>query len=374
MTIAVTGCRKALPPEFPLELRENAGNMIHANAPFEMFPDAVDYLDEGWRASGARSFAEYVSKHCSHLVVTMANSFRAGEQDGTRYSRFISMIEQYDKPVVVFGLGIQAPTTDLDQVELHPEAIRMMQVLGEHCTVVGVRGETTAAAFRRFAGVENTFVTGCPSLYSRPQAIEQLARETKPQGKSRRIAFSPTKLNKQEELDLLYRNIQARSYLIEAGNPKHHAFYQYATGEDPTPRRAPTHLRPFVQSEAGPSRARLARYFSNRYKLFRDPHDWYAFNSEHVSFTYGTRFHVNMASLLSGIPAMWLTHDARTEELTNFLHLPAMRVDDAHALDPKEVQGAVDYTDFLTQAPALFETFNEYLGINGLPQIASPRL
>src|SRR5690606_3989056 len=123
MNIAVTGCRKTLPLEFPLKLRENAGNMIHANAPFEMFPGAVDYADGDWRASGARSFAEYVDEHCSHLIVTMANSFRSGEQDGTRYSRFISMLEQYNKPIVVFGLGIQAPTTDLDRVELHPEAI-----------------------------------------------------------------------------------------------------------------------------------------------------------------------------------------------------------------------------------------------------------
>ncbi|MDQ2624763.1 MAG: polysaccharide pyruvyl transferase family protein [Actinomycetota bacterium] len=374
MNIAVTGCRKTLPLEFPLKLRENAGNMIHANAPFEMFPGAVDYADGDWRASGARSFAEYVDEHCSHLIVTMANSFRSGEQDGTRYSRFISMLEQYNKPIVVFGLGIQAPTTDLDRVELHPEAIRMMQVLGERCVVVGGRGATTAEAFLRFAGVENTFVTGCPSLYSRPEAIEQLARNPHPAGKERRIAYSPTKLNKDDELALLYRNIQAGSYLIEAGNPKHERFYDWATGPRDEPQRVPRHLRPLVRSEGGPTRAKLAQFFEDRYRMFRNPYDWYDFNSRNVSFTYGTRFHVNMASLLSGVPAMWLTHDARTEELTDFPHVPSMSVEAAVDLSPEDIRGRVDYTAFFSEVPALFDRFNEYLALNGLPQIAAPRL
>lgn len=375
MTIAVTGCRKTLPPEFPLELKENSGNMVHANAPFEMFDTAIDYLDGTWRASGARSFAEYVSRHSSHLIVTMANSFRAGERDGTRYTRFIEMIEQYDKPIVVFGLGVQAPTTDVSQLNLHPEAIRMMRVLGDRSTVVGVRGETTAAAFRELAGVTNTFVTGCPSFFSRPQAFEMLARNVDRKGStSKRIAYSPTKLNSDEELALLYANIRADSYYINVGNPQAHAYYLHVTGQDGGRRGIPPYLKPLLDEEPQLTRARARRYFRSRYKLFRDPREWYAFNEEHVAFTYGTRFHVNMASILSGVPALWLTHDARTEELTSFLHLPAMRVHDAVAFSPDEAQSRTDYTDLLSHVPGLFTRFNEYLALNGLPDIPAPRL
>src|SRR5690606_10358490 len=157
---------------------------------------------------------------------------------------------------------------------------RMMQALGERCAVVGVRGEMTAAAFRRFAGVENTFITGCPSLYSRPGAIEHLARAPRPSGKESRIAYSPTKPNKEDERTQLYRNIEARAYLTEAGNRKNRRFAQWAAGEASDPQPVPAHLRPLVRSEGGPTRSRLARYFRNRYRLFRDPHEWYTFNAE----------------------------------------------------------------------------------------------
>lgn len=39
------GCLPKLPAEFPVTMPENAGNMIHGNAPFEMYPHAVFYQD-----------------------------------------------------------------------------------------------------------------------------------------------------------------------------------------------------------------------------------------------------------------------------------------------------------------------------------------
>ena len=48
MPIAVTGCATSLPSEFPMEFPENAGNMVHANAPFEMFPNCI-HSNDNWR-------------------------------------------------------------------------------------------------------------------------------------------------------------------------------------------------------------------------------------------------------------------------------------------------------------------------------------
>lgn len=39
--VAVTGCRPQLPVEFPINMPENAGNMIHAQAPLRMFSGAM---------------------------------------------------------------------------------------------------------------------------------------------------------------------------------------------------------------------------------------------------------------------------------------------------------------------------------------------
>jgi hypothetical protein len=369
--IGVTGCRKSLPLEFPLTMPENSGNMVHANAPFEMFANAFDSNDDQWRAFGDKSFAEFVNRRCSHLVVTLANTLRAGEEDGGRYTRFQAMLEKYDKPVVIFGLGIQARTTDLDEITLHPDAIALMRYLGKRCAIVGVRGETTRAVFRRLAGVENTFVTGCPSLFSRPDALERLLRRVEA-GRSGRLAYSGTKLNDATERRILHTAMRHDAFLIEPVNKENHKFFLgVVRGEAPDP---PKHFNRWIDDSPGAGADALAAYFRSNYRLFRDLAPWYGFNEEMVGFTYGTRFHVNMASVLSGVPALWLTHDARTRELVDLLRLPNMPVSDAAEAEPDELRAATDYSGFFAQIPRLFQRFNEYLGLSGLPEIRAPRV
>lgn len=48
------------------------------------------------------------------------------------------------------------------------------------------------------------------------------------------------------------------------------------------------------------------------------------YSQENISFAFGTRFHGNMVAMHNGIPALWVTHDSRTKELTDFLHLPSI--------------------------------------------------
>jgi hypothetical protein len=368
MTFGVMGCLTELPPTFPLETPENSGNVIHANAPFEMFSPCFHARDPRFRVTGSATFAEFVNRNCSHLIVTLANTLRLGQEDGSPFERLHDFLRSIDKPIVVFGLGVQAVSDDIAGASLPQGAVDLMRFLGRRCATVGVRGETTATILRQLCGVENVHVTGCPSVFSRPSGLADLERNlAAPVG---RPAFSATKYHEPGERHLLHQAIRGGAYLVEPVNRFNHRFYVEVSQGRPDA-EVPYFLRSYRPVRYADPNAELREHFASRYRLFRQPAPWYEFNRESVAFTYGTRFHVNMASILSGKPALWLTHDARTRELADFLHLPSIAADDARELEPGDIHSVIDYGDFLANIGGLFDNFNEYLAINGMPETAS---
>jgi hypothetical protein len=367
--IGVMGCLPTMPDEFPIELRENAGNMIHGNAPFEMFPDIAFYRDPQF-VEGRTDFSHYVNSECTHLIVTVANTLRLGSQDPTRYIAFQQFLEKFTVPVVIFGMGAQARRQELIDGQLPPAAIDLMKYVGDHTESIGVRGEFTAAVFEHYAGVTNTFVTGCPSFFSRPFAFDELATALA-ENRQGRASYSGQRDPDEVDKAMLVRAITQDEHLIEVSSAPLTAYAQELQRGVSRP-ALPKVLASAVASGAL-SRTQVERYFSSRFHLFRDPRSWYKFNQDSVGFAYGTRFHVNMAALLSGVPALWFTHDSRTEEFTNYLRLPAVRKEDAAGLSLAELRALADYSGMYDALPQLFGRFNQYLATHGLPEVALPK-
>lgn len=368
MNIGVTGCLPNLPNTFPLEYAENAGNMIHANAPFEMFDSCIYSNDRAVTAVGSASFAEFVNTNCSHLIITLANTLRLGKEDGSNFERLHRFIEKIKKPIVVFGLGVQSSSDEIADATLPKEAIEFVQYLSTRTEVIGVRGETTRLVLEKLCGVKNVFVTGCPSLFSRPEALHRLSHNLL--SRTGRIAYSGTRYFEEREGVMLYKAIKNDLFIVEPVNKHHHAFYNAIQSNQYSPTIFPYFLKKFLKtSNEMLTEEEVIRQYSARYRLFRNVNDWKAFNQDLVSFTYGTRFHVNMASLISGKPALWITHDARTRELTKFLHLPSLPLDEAYNMEPGEIFSRLNYDDFFNNIVRLFNNFNHYLALVGLPKI-----
>lgn len=367
--IAVMGCKPTMPDAFPLAMRENAGNMVHANAPFELFDDVVFHQDPRF-ASDPDSFRTYVTQECTHLIITSANTLRLGNPDPTAYIGLLRFLRSYEGfPVVIFGLGAQAARQEFPADGFPPEAIELMKYLGDHTPAIGVRGEYTAAVFEHYAGVTNTFVTGCPSFFSRPQAFDQLALSLA-ENRDGRASYSGTTYRNDLERRMLVRAIREDLHLVESSSK---ALTRYADGLQRGLKRpaVPTPLKPVVES-GELTRARVEEYFASRFHLFRDVRAWYRFNADCVGFAYGTRFHGAMAALLSGVPALWVTHDSRTEEFTHYLRLPAIPLDEAARLDAAALRSRIDYAPMYQALPELFTRFNQYLAIHDLPPVQPP--
>lgn len=364
--IGFTGCIPEMPSNFPIGHSENSGNMVHASAPSELFPGSFYSKAENMPWGADSSFKKWVNNHATHLIVTTANMLRLDRDWGERHAQFQRQLESYDAEIVIFGLGAQAQSTVLSEAAVEPETIALMKYLGERCKAIGVRGEFTQKVFAHFADVHNTFVTGCPSTFTRPEAIEELHLNWK-QGKLGRKSYAGTQHFRPEEKKMLVDSIKFDNFLIEPVSRANHEFHLACLRQDPdTDEKLPYYLRGKVL-DGTLTMEEVRSYYARHYRLFRDIRTWYDFNRDYVSFSYGSRFHVNMAAHLSGVPALWITHDSRTAELTDFLHLPSIDLETAHHLSPVELRKLYDPTDFFDHVHSLFSNFADYLDIFGLP-------
>lgn len=369
--IAVGGIAQDMVDDFPYS-DENSGNMIHGRAPFEMFNSAVDVRRSGWRKYyQARTPIDFINGQCSHYVFSCANFIQFGnftDRKRAAYSSLQRSLEPVEVPLVIFGLGAQAPASgEISMEGLPPEAVEFMKFLGEKCDVISVRGEFTARVFRELAGVENTLVTGCPSFFQRPEAFGEL-REYLNGPRDGVLFYNATHLRSKDERILMRRAILEQQYWLEVHSADIHRFHvdSMTNAELADPPLALHYLLAGTTPDV--RRDELVSYFAHRYRIFRDTRPWYQFNKEYVRLSYGTRFHGNMAALLAGRPGLWLTHDSRTAELTRTLHLPALTVSDAASMTTDEIESSVEYESMFDALPSLFKIFNEYLEAYGLPQ------
>lgn len=365
--IGVMGCLPRLPAEFPIAYAENAGNMVHASAPFLLFDSAFFIRGVDYNSLGFRNFLGFVNEKCSHLIITLANTLRLGDADGEKYRRLLDFLEKVERPIIVFGLGVQSRNFTLEDATLPQEAVNLMRFLSCKAHYLGVRGRFTKAVLEKVCGVRNAYVTGCPSLFSRPHIFRALRDNLKSMRGN--PAYSGTRYFDDAENQLLISAIKRDHWLIEPVNKFNHQYHVKVLAGDDSYGDAPYFLKRHIkEADYGPSHF-LRRYFLSRYKLFRNVDDWYQFNADAVSYSYGTRFHVNMATLISGKPALWVTHDARTRELVDFMNLPHVDVESPVLRDPEATLDYISYEKFFDNLGSLFAGFNEYLTANGLPDV-----
>lgn len=376
MRIAVTGNLPRMPYSYPLDKPENSGNMIHARAPQRIFKKETVFhsSDTSWRSFGERSFSDFVNRHCDHLIITMANTIKVNSGITKPYGRFSSMLDLYDVPITIFGIGVRSPHEDISDTWLPQEAIDMMKHMSERCGTIGVRGEFTKKVFAHHADVTDVMVTGCPSFFSEPEAFRRLQKELcAPRVGS--FTYSGTKYFRAAERMQFVQSVKGDGYYIEPTSAENHrAHIQALKGMEIAVPSFLTENHLFVEESADNtknsavvSRAELTDFFRNRYRLFRDPQEWLHFNAKIVAFGFGTRFHVNMATMLAGKPATWVTHDTRTRELVNFLRLPSVELEHAAQWTPAQFRKAAQYTEMFENLDYLFDNWAEYMAKSNLP-------
>lgn len=334
----------------------NTGNLVHALAARRILGD---YHEKNGFRPWTDEEVEWIDAHCSHIVYVAANALRIGTAGGDHEDRLKCLAQNINRtslPTVVFGLGGQAASSFKGEPTLPIKAMELLYALSERSVSIAVRGAFTAETLNYF-GVKNVTITGCQSALYWLQPQFSVTRLTKPKADTARVAFNYTSMLREPEL--IRRAIEANWF----GIGQQHG-YELALKENPA-------ADPGASIQGAINRKDLDKdaflnWLSQSFEQFHDLDQWLDFLSANIDFSFGSRFHGNMAALLAGVRALWVSHDMRTQELVDHMKLPSASLDQVKTAPLQELIGMADYTAFESRYPYLYKTLSEYLTNAGL--------
>lgn len=344
---------------------ENTGNMVHAHAALCMFSAAAPISTR----VDADNIADLRQKN-SHLAYAAATVLQVNSVTPwlDKLVELADFIEAADLPVVTFGFGHSSKNRDfaLRDAEIDPRSVRLLRVLSDHTETLAVRGELTAELCAK-VGVKNVTVIGCQSLY-------HAASKNSPESWQHRHHTGRSTASITGGLDLTDMIDFCIKHAVDIIGQDEFAEHRIArgtlslaefTGETGS-FTLPESLAKGLAQKAVSLRAYHA-YCAERFHKFYDMPTWVAHIRKNYDFAFGTRFHGNVAALLAGTPALWLTHDTRTVELCRHFRLPSIKAQDFWAYRSiDELKEAADYAPFTRRLPGLIDTFFSYLKTNGV--------
>ena len=334
----------------------NTGNLVHAIAARRILGD---HHNKGGTRPWTDQEVDWIEANCSHIVYVAANALRVGAAGGAHEERLAHLadnIQRTSLPTLTLGLGGQAPSNFAGKVTLPDGATKLLSVLGERSKSIAVRGAFTAEILNSF-GVQNVTITGCQSaLYWLAPTFSE-SQLTQPRAERARVAFNYTSMG--HEPPLINRAMTNGRFGI---GQQHDG--ELALKADPNADPCPLVQKAFDRGTL--DREAFVKWLSHHFEQFHDLQAWLDFLSAKIDFSFGSRFHGNMAALLAGVRALWVTHDMRTQELVDHMKLPAVDLETAKKSSLQELIDMADYGPFVARYPHLYNTLARYLSDAGI--------
>lgn len=270
-----------------------------------------------------------------YIIMPAANHLRMD----AAWDDFNNFIRKFKKPLIVLGLGAQAPTgisvdDCVNQLKQNASVVEFARLLDEKSIFVGYRGEFSHQVGMGL-GISSGMVIGCPSLF--------ISQEEDLGGILYNAIRSATaySLEENDQLDFVYLPESPYSYYSSKGKStveatllqlahKHNAStIQQSGGEQSLLYFIGKHceinedhidwLR--KHSHPGLDHEELKKYFVKHGQVFFSAHEWREFMKTRL-FSIGHRFHGNMLTIGSNKPGVVVYHDERTSELAQGLEVP----------------------------------------------------
>ena len=329
-SVALTGTRGHVPDVAFMDTAEamrrvgnNCGNLVFQYAVDRMIGEPTKVVGEDipWAP-------EKIKDECRVVVIPSANFLR----ENFDFSGFVSFLERTELPLVFLGLGAQADDFDKTSFDFHPSILRLIDLIKERSPKVSVRGEFTANVLAKY-GVTNAVVTGCPSNFINPSPDlpDMIARKLdRPMESFITHADEPwpkKPIKKQVERRLVEWTRNGRAIMVQQSVPGE---IQYLRRNNPFSDKQED--AKFEKSLAatlmpGCELHEFRDFVSTRIRSYFSVDQWLE-DSAKFDFSTGLRLHGNMVAWQAGTPALWITHDARTQELVDTMALPRIHIKD----------------------------------------------
>jgi len=337
----------------------NSGNQIIAAGLLNL----IDFSALSWdHAKGP----EYVNANYDMIVIAAANFLHAGFDFGG----MAAFIERTSLPVVMVGVGAQAPDAESIAIDLPAGTVRLMKVVSERSHTIGVRGDFTARVLRGI-GIDNVQVVGCPSYYMNGAAGFALrndpfdAQSPIAVHASRdviRHSYSPPAMR--AAVARLYAEAMRRKGAFIAQTEREEI--AIAEGQDVAVNAARLAAELRLLGVGDPDES----WLSSGMRVFWDVAPWiYALRG--YSLCVGTRIHGTIAALHAGTPAVCITHDSRTLEMCQFLGIPYIQVQDFDGIELQRLRSIIDERKINKNYHDLFKKYINFLENNGVKAIPS---
>ncbi|MBO9357383.1 hypothetical protein GG851_25595 [Bordetella petrii] len=358
--------------------RENTGNFLHGYAARHIIKgNHIQVYREQINDESAQALRGRIS-HLAYVAATtiMVNKPLSPAQ-AQKQAMLADAIEKLKLPVIVFGLGAQASLgTSVQGAEIAPETRRLLSVLSHHSSQIAVRGEFTASICKSL-GINNIEIIGCQSCFL----------SCRPDFKLPPLTHSPQVA---KTILTVTHHVHERSLLVAAmeGNAtfigqSEHFEYNLKKIDNPItfddiPRDVQALVKPgmkqFFDSGAidfQKFHAWIREHFFQYYSM--EP--WFEKIKQGHEACIGTRFHGNMAAMLSGVPTLWVVHDTRTEEFCNYLGLPNITLKQATAGSSisELFERHYDTSAFSRKYSGNYAKFFNYMNLHGVQhRLAAP--
>lgn len=349
--------------------KDNTGNIIHGHAARAIFQNKQNV-----KPAATPENLEKIRAEVSHLGFVAATMLHVGQVPGyiDAHVQQADFIEALDLPVCTFGFGCHAALgTKISEAEVDPRSIRLLRVLAERSATVAVRGEFTADLCAKY-GVKNAEVIGCQSIYySAAQHAPGSFRHRATTG--RQMASLSQKPDETAVVRFMVEN--GVDYIGQNDLVQEKIVLGELSAEDFA--KGKNHwvlpsIRKVIDSGWMSAEAYHA-YVKEHFHVFYNVPTWTRYIAENYDFAFGSRFHGNVAALQAGVPALWLEHDMRLQELCSHFALPSIAQQDfAKLRSVDELKALCDFAPFELRLPRLMDGFLGYLDKNGVMPFVDP--
>ncbi len=341
----------------------NAGNMLHARAARRIVRNTREMVNHRlWTEAEIEALRE----QSSHILFVGANGVAVNKQHSSRepHQRIMAQnIRAAGLPVVVLGLGAQSPNNAPEGDIFVPDGtLELLRACSDHAVSIGVRGAFTRRVLMS-VGISNVTVLGCQTCFMSydPEFAEHFDTPSV-DGPDGLVANYTFPLVEKHLIQLIHK------YGIDVVGQEE--FYEYFLANDlPTTDVAElkrAHRLRAALDDRGISMESYVAFLREHFRQYEDIDLWRK-DMKRYRFSFGTRFHGNMAALQSGVPALWLTHDARTIEMCNYLGLPNMPARKLRADMPlTDLAARCDFAKFRERYRANYLKMKSFLDEAGL--------
>lgn len=294
----------------------NTGNlMFFHSVQRHLSVEGTELIPTTCATKGFATSAEYINHNYDAFILPLANAFRPAFVH--HLDAYSELIEKLEIPVVVTSVGAQAEGNDSFEslAGVNESAKRLMRAVLDRSSSVSVRGAFTADYLKTLGfGDEHVRIVGCPSLFMHGPnfQIRDKRGSLGPDAKltvhlnqeiSRACAIALSAFHEFDDFMYIAQDKRTLEAMV-CGHSYGGPFDLYGT------------QHPF--------------FTANKACMFVDAHTWIRYLSER-DFTFGTRIHGTIASLLAGTPGLLLAHDSRTKELAETLSIPHVDMDEVSA-------------------------------------------